>query len=96
MGRSLPPPDLRVGAHIDRSLTFYGASMGCPIAVSVLYVQVPERLAGGELRLYHRGQQVATLAQLEETLYAHLTRLPEETAGVLGAVLRARLKERTR
>ncbi|OJT24990.1 ArsR family transcriptional regulator [Archangium sp. Cb G35] len=33
-----------------------------------------------------------TLAQLEETLYTHLARVPEETAGVLGAVLRERLK----
>ncbi|MCY1074026.1 SRPBCC family protein [Archangium lansingense] len=32
------------------------------------------------------------LAQVEETLYSHLSRLPEETAKVLGAVLRARLQ----
>lgn len=31
------------------------------------------------------------IAQLEETLYTHLARLPEDTARVLGAVLRARL-----
>jgi hypothetical protein len=32
------------------------------------------------------------LAQLEETIYAHLGRLPEETVRVLGAVLRERLR----
>ncbi|HEX5746711.1 MAG TPA: SRPBCC domain-containing protein [Archangium sp.] len=35
-----------------------------------------------------------TLAQVEETLYTHLARLPEDTASVLGAVLRARLQGR--
>jgi uncharacterized protein YndB with AHSA1/START domain len=37
------------------------------------------------------GAAPETLASLEETLYAHLARLPEETTRVLGAVLRARL-----
>jgi len=37
------------------------------------------------------GAAPETLASLEETLYAHLARLPEETARLLGAVLRARL-----
>jgi uncharacterized protein YndB with AHSA1/START domain len=38
------------------------------------------------------GAPPETLAQVEETLYTHLARLPEETARVLGAVLRERLK----
>jgi uncharacterized protein YndB with AHSA1/START domain len=38
------------------------------------------------------GAAPETLAQLEETLYTHLARLPEETAMVLGAVLRERLR----
>lgn len=38
------------------------------------------------------GAPPETLAQLEETLYTHLARLPEDTARVLGAVLRERLK----
>jgi hypothetical protein len=37
------------------------------------------------------GAAPEVLAQLEETLYAHLPRVSEETAKVLGAVLRARL-----
>lgn len=57
-----------VAAHIDRSLSAYGASIGCPIAVSVLYVQVPTPLAGGELRLYHRGARVAALTPLPRSL----------------------------
>lgn len=43
--------------------------------------------------LREAGAPPEAIAQIEETLYAHLTRLPEETAGVLGAVLRARLKD---
>jgi uncharacterized protein YndB with AHSA1/START domain len=42
--------------------------------------------------LREAGAAPETLAQVEETLYTHLTRLPEETAQVLGAVLRERLK----
>jgi hypothetical protein len=42
--------------------------------------------------LREAGASPETLAQLEETLYAHLARLPEDTARVLGAVLRARLQ----
>lgn len=57
-----------VDAHLDRSMGFYGAGVGCPVAVSVLYVQVPEQLAGGELRLYHRGQRVAALAPRPRSL----------------------------
>jgi uncharacterized protein YndB with AHSA1/START domain len=38
------------------------------------------------------GAAPALLAQLEEALYTHLARLPEDTAKVLGAVLRARLQ----
>ncbi len=57
-----------VEAHLDRSMTFYGAGVDGPVAVSVLYVQVPEQLAGGELRLYHRGKRVAALAPLPHSL----------------------------
>jgi uncharacterized protein YndB with AHSA1/START domain len=43
--------------------------------------------------LREAGAPPEALAQLEETLYAHLTRLPEETARVLGAVLRSRVSD---
>ncbi len=57
-----------VSTHIDQSLEFYGTRVGCPLAVSVLYVQVPPRLTGGELRLYHRGAQVAAVTPRPRTL----------------------------
>lgn len=38
------------------------------------------------------GASPEALAQLEETLYTHLARVPEDTARVLAAVLRARLQ----
>lgn len=43
--------------------------------------------------LREAGAPAEVIAQTEEALYAHLPRLPEETSGVLGAVLRARLKD---
>jgi hypothetical protein len=71
-----------VGAHIDRSLEVYGAGIGCPVAVSVLYVQVPERLTGGELRLYHRGSPVAALAPRSGTLVTFRGDLAHEVSAV--------------
>jgi hypothetical protein len=71
-----------VGAHIDRSLEFYKVGIGCPVAVSVLYVQVPERLSGGELRLYHRGEQVAALAPMPRSLVTFRGDLTHEVAAV--------------
>ncbi|HSP81273.1 MAG TPA: SRPBCC domain-containing protein [Myxococcaceae bacterium] len=53
-----------------------------PLGMAAYTVLVGMREAGAAPEL---------LAQLEETLYAHLARLPEETANALGAVLRARL-----
>jgi hypothetical protein len=70
-----------VEAHIDRSLEYY-AGIGCPVAVSVLYVQVPEHLAGGELRLYHRGQRVAALAPRPRSLVTFRGDLAHEVAAV--------------
>ena len=57
-----------VEAHIDKTLSYYGGGFRCPLAVSVLYVQVPERLEGGELRLYHRGRKVAALTPMPRAL----------------------------
>lgn len=41
----------RVDPHIDRSLRSYCKTVEPPLVVSVLYVQVPPNLAGGELVL---------------------------------------------
>ncbi|MBN1204728.1 MAG: 2OG-Fe(II) oxygenase [Myxococcaceae bacterium] len=71
-----------VAAHIDRSLEFYGPSIGCPVAVSVLYVHVPGQLAGGELRLYHRSKQVAVLAPQPRSLVTFRGDMAHEVSGV--------------
>jgi hypothetical protein len=71
-----------VEAHLDRSMGYYGAGIGSPVAVSVLYVQVPEQLAGGELRLYHRGERVAALAPLPRSLVTFRGDLVHEVVAV--------------
>ena len=47
-------------------------------------------LAG--LRVGYAAGPTEVIAQLEDTLYTHLARLPEDTADTLGAVLRMRLR----
>jgi hypothetical protein len=71
-----------VEAHIDRSLEFYKPGIGCPVAVSVLYVQVPQQLMGGHLRLYHRGQRVAALEPMPRALVMFRGDLMHEVAAV--------------
>ncbi|MFY0563739.1 2OG-Fe(II) oxygenase [Archangium lansingense] len=71
-----------VEAHLDRSMGHYGAGIGCPVAVSVLYVHVPEQLAGGELRLYHRGARVAALAPMARSLVTFRGDLVHEVVAV--------------
>lgn len=71
-----------VEAHMDRSMEFYVDGIGCPVAVSVLYVQVSEHLAGGELRVYHRGQRVAALAPRQRSLVMFRGDLMHEVTAV--------------
>jgi hypothetical protein len=71
-----------VSSHLDRSLLFYEESIGGPVAVSVLYVQVPEPLAGGELRLYHRGRQVEALTPMPRSLVTFRGDLVHEVVSV--------------
>lgn len=71
-----------VNAHLDQSLSDYGSSDSCPTAVSVLYVQVPEDLSGGELRLYHRGKEVAAVSPRPRTLVTFRGDLVHEVAPV--------------
>jgi hypothetical protein len=75
-----------VEAHIDRTLSFYGAGYRCPVAVSVLYVQVPEGLEGGELRLYHRGQRVAQLKPMPRSLVTFRGDMVHEVTPVTSGV----------
>ncbi|MBW4422373.1 MAG: 2OG-Fe(II) oxygenase [Myxacorys californica WJT36-NPBG1] len=51
----------RVDPHIDRSLRSYCKTIDPPTIVSVLYVQLPKALQGGELVLRNHKQQVGQI-----------------------------------
>lgn len=51
----------RVDPHVDRSLRSYCKTIDPPLLVSVLYIQVPPDLQGGELVLQHRKQRVGQI-----------------------------------
>ena len=58
----------RVDPHIDRSLRSYCKTIEPPAMVSVLYVQVPAALQGGELVLRDRQRQVGQIKPQVGTL----------------------------
>ena len=58
----------RVDPHIDRSLRSYCKTVEPPAIVSVLYVQVPTDLQGGELVLRNHRQQVGQIKPRMNTL----------------------------
>lgn len=58
----------RVDPHIDRSLRSYYKPIDPPMVVSVLYVQVPPHLEGGELVLRSYRQQVGQIKPQTNTL----------------------------
>lgn len=58
----------RVDPHIDRSLRSYCKAIDPPMVVSVLYVQVPANLEGGELVLRNYKQQVGQIKPQVNTL----------------------------
>jgi len=58
----------RVDPHIDRSLRSYSKTIDPPMVVSVLYVQVPPNLEGGELVLRNHKQQVGQIKPQVNTL----------------------------
>ncbi len=58
----------RVDPHIDRSLRSYCKTIAPPLLVSVLYVQVPSDLRGGELILRNHKQQVGAITPKPNTL----------------------------
>lgn len=58
----------RVDPHIDRSLRSYRKTIEPPSVVSVLYVQVPPDLEGGELVLRSVRQQVGQIKPQVNTL----------------------------
>lgn len=58
----------RVDKHIDRSLRSYCKTIQPPDTVSVLYVQVPEVLEGGDLVLHCHKRQVGCIRPQVNTL----------------------------
>lgn len=58
----------RVDPHIDRSLRSYCKTVEPPAIVTVLYVQVPPNLQGGELVLRNHRQQVGQIKPRVNTL----------------------------
>lgn len=58
----------RVDPHIDRSLRSYCKVIEPPVFVSVLYVQVPSDMQGGELVLHCHKRQVGQIKPQMNTL----------------------------
>jgi hypothetical protein len=58
----------RVDPHIDRSLRSYCKTVEPPVVVSVLYIQLPPNLEGGELVLRRQKQQVGQIKPQVNTL----------------------------
>ena len=58
----------RVDPHIDRSLRSYCKTISPPDIVSVLYVQVPPALVGGELVLHFHKRKVGSIRPQSNTL----------------------------
>lgn len=58
----------RVDPHIDRSLRSYCKTIAPPALVSVLYIQVPPNLRGGELVLRNHKRQVGQVKPEVNTL----------------------------
>ena len=58
----------RVDPHIDRSLRSYLKTIEPPTVVSVLYVQVPSDMVGGELVLHDHKRQVGQIKPQMNTL----------------------------
>jgi hypothetical protein len=73
-----------VAPHVDASLDSHVAGAGHPAAVSVLYVQVPAGLAGGQLRLTQRGREVACLSPLRGALLTFRGDLMHEVTPIQG------------
>jgi len=58
----------RVDPHIDRSLMTYYAEIDPPLKVSVLYVEIPPAMRGGDLVLARRKKHLGRITPAENTL----------------------------
>lgn len=81
----------RVDPHIDRSLRSYCKTIEPPMMVSVLYVQVPPHLQGGELVLRNQKRQVGCIKPQAGTLLHFQGDLTHSVNAVIGADTRLSL-----
>lgn len=81
----------RVDPHIDRSLRSYCKTIDPPALVSVLYVQVPADLVGGELVLRSHRRQVGKIVPTTNTLLLFQGDLTHSVNPVTGAGMRLSL-----
>jgi hypothetical protein len=58
----------RVDPHVDRSLRAYCPTVATPLTVSVLYVEVPPEMRGGELVLQRGRRHLARVKPIANTL----------------------------
>ena len=58
----------RVDPHIDRSLRSYSVHIDTPVTVSVLYVEVPTSMRGGELVLARGKKHLARITPATNTM----------------------------
>ena len=68
--------------HVDLSLQTYVPGVRTPRYVSVLYVEVPPDLAGGDLRLYEGKRNVATVSPKERAMLTFRGDLKHEVTAV--------------
>ena len=81
----------RVDPHIDRSLRAYCKTVDTPLQVSVLYVEVPGDLRGGELLLWQGKRQVGRVKPQTNKLVRFQGDLSHEVTGVAATVTGRRL-----
>lgn len=81
----------RVDPHIDRSLRSYCETIEPPAVVSVLYVQVPPDLVGGELVLRSHKRQVGQIRPQPNTLLIFQGNLMHSVNPVTSAGMRLSL-----
>jgi len=81
----------RVDPHIDRSLRSYCKTIEPPNVVSVLYVQVPEDLEGGELVLKSQKRQVGKIRPQPNNLLFFQGDLTHSVNGVTSSGFRLSL-----
>ncbi len=81
----------RVDPHIDRSLRSYSVHIGTPVAVTVLYVEVPTSMRGGELVLARGRKHLARITPVTNLLVTFDGDLTHSVAGMEGAGARLSL-----